>query len=85
MLGKEYFYVKKKIRAYAIAGLCCDGTAASDFLCIVLAVPGFIGWELPYFVYKKAEVRQTEKLAAMIEEKFDEIYEICEKRRKLLY
>ena len=53
-------------------------------LCTVLAVPGFIGWVLPYFLYKRAVRKETEKLTPLIEEKYDEIYEICEKGSKLL-
>lgn len=53
-------------------------------LCIVLAVPGFLGWILPYFLYRNAVRRQTEKITPLIEEKYDEIYEICEKGSKLL-
>lgn len=30
------------------------------WLCIVLAVPGFIGWVLPYFLYKKLQKRRGE-------------------------
>lgn len=54
-------------------------------LCILLAVPGAIGWILPYFVYKKIVGKQAEKVNVMIEEKYDEIYAICEKGNKLLY
>lgn len=54
-------------------------------LCILLAVPGFLGWIFPYFLYKKAAEKQTEKIAPLIEAKYDEIYEICEKGNKLLY
>ena len=54
-------------------------------LCIVLAIPGFIGWILPYFVYKKLLGKQTEKITPLIEEKYDEIYEICEKGNRLLF
>lgn len=54
-------------------------------LCILLAVPGFLGWILPYFIYKKTVNRQTEKLNPLIEAKYDEIYEICEKGSKLLF
>ena len=50
-----------------------------------LAVPGFIGWILPYFLYKKTAENQTEKIVPLIEQKYDEIYEICEKGNKLLY
>ncbi|HJB82197.1 MAG TPA: hypothetical protein H9711_03500 [Candidatus Mediterraneibacter intestinavium] len=53
-------------------------------LCIVLAVPGFLGWILPYFLYRAGVRRQTEKITPLIEEKYDEIYEICEKGNKLL-
>lgn len=52
-------------------------------LCIVLAVPAFLGWILPYFLYKRTVRRQTEKLTPLIEKKYDEIYEICEKGNKL--
>lgn len=54
-------------------------------LCILLAVPGFLGWIFPYSLYKKIAGRQTEKITPLIEEKYDEIYEICEKGSKLLY
>lgn len=54
-------------------------------LCIILAVPGLIGWILPYFLYKRTVWKQTEKMSLLIEEKYDEIYEICEKGNKLLY
>lgn len=54
-------------------------------LCILLAIPGFIGWILPYFLYRRTVGKQTEKLTPLIEEKYDEICEICEKGNKLLY
>lgn len=54
-------------------------------LCILLAIPGFTGWILPYFVYRRVLEKQTEKLDALIEEKYDEIYSICEKGNKLIY
>lgn len=54
-------------------------------LCILLAIPGFSGWIFPYFLYKKIAEKQTEKIIPLIEEKYDEIYEICERGNKLLY
>lgn len=54
-------------------------------LSIVLAVPGFLGWIFPYFLYKKLLAKQTKKVSPFIEEKYDEIYEICEKGNKLLF
>lgn len=54
-------------------------------LCILLAIPGFIGWILPYFVYSKVVRKKTEKVTPLIEDKYDEIYEICEKGNRLLF
>lgn len=53
-------------------------------LCILLAVPGFIGWVLPYFVYKKELQKKEEMVTELIEKKYNEIHEICEKGNKLL-
>ena len=54
-------------------------------LSVILAVPGFIGWIIPCFLYRKIAGKQTEKIMPLIEQKYDEIYEICEKGNKLLY
>ena len=54
-------------------------------LSIILAVPAFVGWIIPYFLYRKIMRKQTERLTPLIEQKYDEIYEICEKGNKLLY
>lgn len=54
-------------------------------LSVILAVPAFIGWIVPYFLYRSIARTQTEKLTPLIEQKYDEIYEICEKGNKLLY
>lgn len=61
------------------------GDPPNYILCIILAVPGFLGWIFPYFLYKKIVGKQTERVTPLIEEKYDEIYEICEKGNKLLY
>lgn len=54
------------------------------WLCVLLAIPGFIGWILPYFVYREVVKKQTEKLQPLIEEKMEEIYQVCEKGHSLL-
>lgn len=54
------------------------------WLCILLAIPGFIGWILPWFLYQRIRKKQTEKLQPLIEAKQEEIYEICEKGHSLL-
>ena len=54
------------------------------WLCILLAIPGFIGWSLPYFLYRWVAAKKTQKIQPMIEAKHEEIYTICEKGHALL-
>ena len=54
-------------------------------LCIVLAVPGFLGWILPYFLYRMIQEKQIKKLTPLIEAKYDEVYEVCERGNKLFF
>lgn len=54
------------------------------WLCVLLAIPGFIGWILPYFIYRKVVKKQTEKLQPLMDEKMEEIYQVCEKGHSLL-
>lgn len=54
------------------------------WLCVVLAAPGFAGWISPYFIYREMVRRMAKKVNPLIEQKYDEIYEICEKGSGLL-
>ncbi|MDO4331171.1 MAG: hypothetical protein Q4C58_00595 [Eubacteriales bacterium] len=54
------------------------------WLCILLAIPGFIGWILPYFIYNGIVRKSIQRIQPLIEAKYEEIYEICEKGNKLL-
>lgn len=54
------------------------------WLCVLLAVPGFIGWLLPYFIYRQTVRTNTQRIQPMIEAKQEEIYKICEKGSSLL-
>ena len=54
------------------------------WLCVLLAVPGFAGWVAPYFVYRIIVRKRTKIVNPLIEDKYDEIYEICEKGNHLL-
>ena len=53
-------------------------------LTIVLSIPGFIGWGLPYFLYLRISKKKTETSNALIEQKYDEIYDVCDKANNLL-
>ena len=52
--------------------------------CILFAPPAFIGWLLPSFVYKYMVKKRTEQIRPLIEKKYDELFEICEKGNSLL-
>lgn len=54
------------------------------WLCVLLAIPGFIGWILPYFIYNGIVGKKTQEIQPLIEAKRGEIYEICEKGYSLL-
>lgn len=54
------------------------------WLCILLAIPGFLGWILPYFVYRRTVWKKTRKIQPLIEAKYEEIYQVCEKGHSLL-
>jgi hypothetical protein len=53
-------------------------------LCIVLAVPAFIGWALAPILYKKNLAERKQVVDQLVKRKYDEIYEICEKGHNLL-
>lgn len=54
------------------------------WLCILLAIPGFAGWIAPYFVFRAIVRKRDNIINSLIEDKYDEIYEICEKGNRLL-
>lgn len=54
------------------------------WLCVLLAIPGFAGWALPYFLFKHVVAKRTKIVMPLIEDKYDEVYEICEKGNRLL-
>jgi hypothetical protein len=53
-------------------------------LSVILAIPGFAGWIIPYFCYCTLHKRKTDKTAPLIDQKHDEIYEVCKKANGLL-
>ena len=69
-----------------LAGATFAVTAAQPMilLCIFLAVPGFSGWILPYFLYRHIVKKKTKAVLPMIEKKHDEIGELMKKGHALL-
>ncbi|MFV0412411.1 MAG: hypothetical protein ACK5L3_03950 [Oscillospiraceae bacterium] len=53
-------------------------------LSILLAIPAFIGWGLPYFIYRAIEKKKENEVQPFINQKYDEIYAVCERAYSLL-
>ena len=54
------------------------------WLCILLSIPGFTGWISPYFIYKTMTNKRRKIVEPLINDKYEEIYIICEKGCRLL-
>jgi len=47
-------------------------------------IPGFIGWLLPYMLYKRIKARKSAAAEPLIENQYDSIYNACAQGRALL-
>ncbi len=54
------------------------------WMTVVLGALGFALWGAAYFGYKWAKRRRIEKVAPLIDAKYDEAYAVCEKAQQLL-
>lgn len=85
--------IKASITAYVVGIIGTGFMAGSVFAvtshmivpCVALAVPGFLGWAFPYFLYNSIKKKKTEQVTPFIEQKYDELYTICEKAHGLCY
>lgn len=77
-------YIIGVIGTAFMAGAVFAQNAGMIPLTIILAIPGFIGWIIPYFCYSNIRSKKTAMLMPQIENKYDEIYEVCEKANSLL-
>lgn len=84
--------IKASAVAYAIGILGTAFMAGSVFsyiagmlvLSIILAIPALVGWVIPYFCFITIRDRKTVEINPLIDNKYDEIYEVCEKANMLL-
>lgn len=67
-----------------MAGAVFSYLAGKLLMCIIMALPGFIGWVIPYFCYLRIRNKRTDAISPLIDQKYDEIYEVCEKAHGLL-
>ena len=52
-------------------------------LFIILAIPGFMGWILPFFAFHAVKNNKTKKIDPLIEIQHENIYTICQKADKM--
>lgn len=70
--------------AYAVGVIGCAFMAGSVFavtagnipLCVILAVPGFLGWIAPYLLFRSISAKKTEAVTPLIDQKYDELYSV---------
>jgi hypothetical protein len=67
-----------------MAGSVFAVTAGNIPLCIVFAIPAFIGWVTPFLLFRGISSRRGEEVNPIISKKYDEIYDICERASSLL-
>jgi hypothetical protein len=77
-------YVIGVIGTTFMAGSVFAVTSDQIMRCIVMAIPGFIGWIIPYPIFRKMKAKKTKEVTPLIDNKYDEIYSICEKANSLL-
>lgn len=53
------------------------------WLTVLLGIPGFLLWGAAYFGYKAVKKRRIKKVIPLIEAKYDEACEVCEKAFRL--
>ncbi|KGL41345.1 hypothetical protein BMT55_03275 [Listeria newyorkensis] len=81
-----------RIVAYGIALVGTIGMACSVFavtsglitLSIIFAIPGVLGWLIPYFSYKKLYQKKTAEITILMDQKNEELYEVSKKANGLL-
>lgn len=59
-------------------------TGGNNVLMIILAIPGFIGWIIPYWVFNHLKKRKSTQVNPIIDEKYDEIYDTEKSANRLL-
>lgn len=85
-------YIKASAVAYAVgvigtafmAGSVFAVTSGLIIACILLAIPAFLCWVAPYFLYRSILSAKAKEITPLIEQKYDEIYTVCEKANALL-
>jgi hypothetical protein len=74
-----------------LAGSVFSYLASNIILMVILAIPGFIGWILPYFINKKLIEKKKIRISKVVENNYNKIYKVSEEafylnnKEKLIY
>lgn len=72
------------VGAAFMAGAVFSYLASMIPLMIILAIPGFAGFVLPYFLFARVRKTKAGQVTPLIDNKYDEMYGVCEKASALL-
>lgn len=53
-------------------------------LCVVVGIPGLVGWGAAYLLYRKIMKSQIAQVSPLIDQQYEEIYRACEQASALL-
>ncbi|MEY8355557.1 hypothetical protein AALB39_19665 [Lachnospiraceae bacterium 54-53] len=77
-------YIVGVIGTAFIAGSVFAYTGGMLVPSIILAVPGFAGWIVPYLLFCLIYKKKAAQVEPLIDHKHDEIYQVCKKANELL-
>lgn len=77
-------YIIGVIGTAFMAGSVFAFTAGFTLPSVILALPAFAGWIAPYWVYRSIRSKKTAEVTPIIEQKYDDIYSLCESANNLL-
>lgn len=66
--------------------MCCSvllSIASQAAVSILMAIPGIFGWLSSGFLYNAVVKKKTEEVDPLIEQKYDEIHQVCQKANGL--
>lgn len=77
--------------AVGLLGTACMAVSTFAYLAgmtpafVIAAVPGFLGWIIPFFLYRHMKAAKERIIAPKIEEQHESIYGICKSGSELLH
>lgn len=84
LIASTVAYVIGIIGSAFIAGSTFAYNAGSLSLSTILAVPGFVGWIIPYLCFRAIVKKKSARVTPLIDQKYDEIYNLGKKGSLLL-